>query len=204
MADALQGTWVINEKWELPTDYLYVELLFNSNDINYYDFSISMEDSSIYYGDENHEASDPVSVNLDSGYDYIYDGGTVSYSEWVNSYGTITITSTLAEVTNGDTLLSWLQANATKQAEPSQTYPKINSFTYHGKQINNINGKPIRYVHYMGNTYEMVYGLPQLATPQNVTADGTTVSWDAVENATSYEIFADGKSIGTTDGGVNN
>ena len=41
--------------------------------------------------------------------------------------------------------------------------------------------------------------LPQLATPQNVTADGTVVSWDEVENATSYEIFADGTSIGTVE-----
>lgn len=38
---------------------------------------------------------------------------------------------------------------------------------------------------------------PQLATPQNVTADGTNVSWDEVENATSYEVLADGASIGT-------
>ena len=78
------------------------------------------------------------------------------------------------------------------------TYPKINSFTYHGKQINNINSKPIRYVHYMGNTYEMVYAL-QLATPQNVTANGTTVSWDEVENATSYAVLADGSEIGTVE-----
>lgn len=39
--------------------------------------------------------------------------------------------------------------------------------------------------------------LTQLATPQNVTADGTNVSWDEVENATSYEVLADGASIGT-------
>lgn len=37
---------------------------------------------------------------------------------------------------------------------------------------------------------------PQLATPQNVTADGTTVSWGAVENATSYAVLADGNEIG--------
>lgn len=32
----------------------------------------------------------------------------------------------------------------------------------------------------------------KLATPTNVTADGTTVSWDEVENATSYDIYVDG------------
>ena len=35
----------------------------------------------------------------------------------------------------------------------------------------------------------------QLATPQNVTADGTTVSWDAVEHAEYYDIYADGTII---------
>ena len=42
------------------------------------------------------------------------------------------------------------------------------------------------------------YQLPQLSTPQNVSASGTTVSWNAVENATSYEVFADGTSLATT------
>jgi len=39
--------------------------------------------------------------------------------------------------------------------------------------------------------------LPQLPAPKNVTVDGTTASWDAVENATSYELFVDGVSIGS-------
>lgn len=46
-------------------------------------------------------------------------------------------------------------------------------------------------------TYTVVQ--PQLATPQNVTADGTTVSWDAVENAESYAVLADGSEIGTVE-----
>lgn len=41
----------------------------------------------------------------------------------------------------------------------------------------------------------------QLATPQNVSADGTVVSWDEVENATEYEVYADGASIGTAKNG---
>ena len=42
--------------------------------------------------------------------------------------------------------------------------------------------------------------ITQLATPQNVTANGTTVSWDAVENATSYAVLADDGEIGTVEG----
>ena len=47
-------------------------------------------------------------------------GGTKVYDSddglWVdNAYKTITITSKLSEVTNGQALLTWLKANATKQ-----------------------------------------------------------------------------------------
>ena len=118
--------------------------------------------------------------------DTITVSGVESYT-WDKSTGTLTLTNATGDVS--------ITINCIV------VYPKINSFTYHGKQINNISGKPIRYVHYMGNTYEMVY-VVQLATPQNVTADGTTVSWDEVENATSYEICADGTSIGTVEGAV--
>ena len=41
--------------------------------------------------------------------------------------------------------------------------------------------------------------LPQLSTPQNVSADGTTVSWYEVENATSYAVVAEGNEIGTVE-----
>jgi len=44
--------------------------------------------------------------------------------------------------------------------------------------------------------------LTQLATPTNVTIDGTTVSWDAVENATSYDIYVDGVLYENTTGGA--
>ena len=42
--------------------------------------------------------------------------------------------------------------------------------------------------------------LPRLDTPQNVTASGTVVSFDPVENATSYAVLADGTEIGTVEG----
>ena len=40
------------------------------------------------------------------------------------------------------------------------------------------------------------YLISVLATPQNVSVEGTTLSWDEVENATSYAVLADGTSIG--------
>ena len=41
--------------------------------------------------------------------------------------------------------------------------------------------------------------ITQLATPQNVTASGTVVSFDPVQNATSYAVLADGNEIGTVE-----
>ena len=37
--------------------------------------------------------------------------------------------------------------------------------------------------------------ITQLATPQNVTANGTNVSWAEVENATSYEVIEGGNNV---------
>lgn len=51
---------------------------------------------------------------------------------------------------------------------------------------------------YMGNI--IIYQkkiLPQLATPQNLAVENTTLSFDEVENATSYEVFVDNTSIGS-------
>lgn len=42
-----------------------------------------------------------------------------------------------------------------------------------------------------------VEALPQLATPTNVAVTDTTLTFDEVENATSYEVFVDNVSIGT-------
>ncbi len=39
--------------------------------------------------------------------------------------------------------------------------------------------------------------MPQLATPQNLAVENTTLSFDEVENAESYEVFVDNVSIGS-------
>ena len=203
MADALQGTWVFNDT---------LSLLQSGAFDTYFNLS--------FYDDVGNSYTSLSLVNISNHFRVHYfgtSGNTTVYDKSWSSpqYRTITITTPISELTGstmdfnediyaplasaGTLFLSWLQSNATKQEE-TPTYPKINSFTYHGKQINSINGKHIRYVHDkragMDNTYEMVY-VVQLTTPQNVTAVGTTVSWDAVENATSYEILVSGSSFGT-------
>lgn len=51
----------------------------------------------------------------------------------------------------------------------------------------------------VGNNPKGESVLPKLATPQNVIIDGTTLTFDEVENATSYAVLADGSEIGTVE-----
>lgn len=64
-------------------------------------------------------------------------------------------------------------------------------------RIVNFTSEDVQYV--PANFYNYVIAnttqATQLATPQNVTADGTVVSWDEVENATSYEVIEGGNNV---------
>lgn len=143
MEDALQGTWVFNDSLNISDDITW-NVNYTTNSEDYTDLRISLQSSPMGSAPCMGTAAFPV---------LFYNMGA-----WDDRYKTIIIISKLSEVTNGDTLLAWLQANAEKQTP-----------------------------------------VPQLDAPQNVTASGTVVSFDPVQNATSYEIFADGVSIGTVD-----
>lgn len=95
IADDLAGTWVFNDNL---TGSITSTVNFNSNGENF--DKIQFPDGAMA--------------------DLIYGESTMPYNRrlgWVGAenYKTIIITSKLSEVTNGDTLLAWLQTNATKQ-----------------------------------------------------------------------------------------
>lgn len=51
-------------------------------------------------------------------------------------------------------------------------------------------------------TLGLLLNLPQLSAPTDLTIDGTTLSWNAVENAESYDVYADDTVLlGNTTGG---
>lgn len=51
------------------------------------------------------------------------------------------------------------------------------------------------------NVVEYICVAPQLPAPINLTVDGTIISWDAVENAESYDVYADDTALlGNTTG----
>lgn len=95
--DALAGTWVINESPDVSTDYNF-NFNFTSDNRNFINFRITVK---------------PRDANI------MYNGTVEVFNTnngWQNeNYKTIAITSKLSEVTNGEQLLAWLQANATKQ-----------------------------------------------------------------------------------------
>ena len=98
--EGLAGTWVFND----TIDVISASVSVNFIDLNQKQFNgIAPSGATMYYGFLD-----------DSG----RQDGLMAYggSGWNNdAYKTIAITSKLSEVTNGDTLLAWLQANATKQ-----------------------------------------------------------------------------------------
>lgn len=102
MTDELAGTWVFNDTIDIGSREQRFAINFTSNNTQYDDFYLAGNEKPKYLS-----------------YGSTTVGGTV-YGDsdgWTNeAYKTIIITSKLSEVTNGDTLLAWLQANATKQA----------------------------------------------------------------------------------------
>ena len=104
--DELAGTWVFNDTVDISTAFNYslnFVAKYNDNDTNFVSISAATSGfaKGIAYTAEDANIG-TIIVYRASGWDY-------------EAYKTIAITSKLSEVSNGDTLLAWLQANATKQ-----------------------------------------------------------------------------------------
>ena len=123
------------------------------------------------------------------GYNYIYDEGdnfTISDDGkvlWVEDgkylqYNGIFVLST-DEIINGGV---YTTAAATAAV----------SFKHHYKNSTLIGSGAVKF-----RRFSAAAPKPMLSAPTNVTVDGTTVSWDPVENATSYDIMVDGAAYET-------
>lgn len=124
-ATELAGTWVFNDYITPPNGN---DVTFNFSFISYYSscsgIRIVSEDGSIFYIDYIYE-------------DTSLDPARVYTGSWDREFGqtwqTIKILSKLSEVTNGDTLLAWLQANATKQE--TDTSKKLTKLKYKASDV---------------------------------------------------------------------
>lgn len=150
--DELQGTWVFNDTLTLDTTVHY-SVNFTSNGVSYtwltvwHDSEVRPKPKSLYF------------TNSDVEFE-------VYYSGWYEQiYKTITITSKLAEVTDGAELLTWLKANATKQGAQEPSLPIWNGTDLTGTTWNipagwsATAGYGIFYVEftYSGETFHTMY-----------------------------------------------
>lgn len=131
--DPLAGTWVFNDtlsfnELSIPSDTrIKFSFMFESGNptalgtLNVFDgieflYASVYDLYSLYYTLHREEVGS-VPEPIDGNYYYsksVSDEGIVA--GWGDdAFKTITITSKLSEVTNGEQLLAWLQANATKQ-----------------------------------------------------------------------------------------
>lgn len=116
IADPLAGTWVFNNTLDFSSlglsqdDDIYWSVNFTTLS------GIALNAISIAYSSSEYSMEYKEGTGVPTPYPAYCSGdlyGTIGWQD--ENFKTITITSKLSEVTNGDTLLAWLQANATKQ-----------------------------------------------------------------------------------------
>lgn len=130
--DTLAGTWVFNDTLDFSSlglnQYDSISWSVNFTTLGFDGVSNAPNRIIISYGIIGYDDKDNEVIGYKLDYPYvpsvgipeplkayhsIYADGFVGWA--LENYKTITITSKLSEVTNGDSLLAWLQTNATKQ-----------------------------------------------------------------------------------------
>lgn len=118
--DELQGTWVFNDSVTVDVvQMVSYSFEFTSKNTAFIKLSTQIDGRIFYF------TTDSSSITVMNDYGVWND----------NDYKTINITSKLSEVENGDTLLTWLKANATKQGEVA-----LISFTVAGTEYKAVEG----------------------------------------------------------------
>lgn len=130
-----------------------------------------------------------------------YDSTTVYYYNWNNQvYRTITF----ATAPTGD-LLTWLEANGVKQGGGT-TMINIDLTTLSGYESLSAGTYALsvkaKAANYQDSDLSSTVSFTKLAAPV-ATASDTTVTWEAVANAESYDVYVDGELYENTTGGGN-
>ena len=170
-------TWVLNETYDSAATGSY-DVNFTSNSESFAKFSYGdVPRWFIKYGDTN-----------------VYFNGT-----WTNAaYRTVTF----ATAPTGD-LLTWLQANGTKQASTPKVTVDLTSLSGYeslpaGTYALAVKAKA---ANYQDSDLSQTVSFTKLAAPVATAAD-TTVTWDAITNAESYDVYVDGELYENTTGGT--
>ena len=176
----------------MPSARIYVKS--NDGNIQYADMywdafygeSVKVTNKGLYYDNP------PVPiVSTDNGATYSSTNGNLILPLTIKGFATEA--NAIEPTYSVDTLISLAIGTTTIYAVPDSTPQPTLTFK-HFYDAGTIGSGTVKFRH-----YSQTEPLPQLATPQNVTANGTTVSWDEVENTTSYAVLADGNEIGTVE-----
>lgn len=128
----------------------------------------------------------------------LYDSTTVYYYGWKDqAYRTIIF----AEPPTG-ALLTWLQANGTKQVPVPKVTVDLTSLSGYESLPSGTYALAVKAkaANYQDSDLSTTVSFTKLAAPV-ATAANTTVTWDAVANAESYDIYVDGELYENTTGG---
>lgn len=196
ITDLTGYTWVGNDASTIPT--LDIVETYNINYTLSVDTSVSF--TTFYAPLLANALFLPYYGTGSDGYCYGINSSKTAWGKWLpsdkeeifikdSSAQTIQITGG-TDATNA-TLIAWLQENGTlTKAGPTYKH-------YYDAGTQGVGTYKFRH-------YSVSEPLPRLATPTNVTVDGSTVSWDEVTNATSYDVYVDGTLYENTDGGGGN
>ena len=170
-------TWVLNEFPDFHSA-VDVEIPFSSANNSYTRIRVDNVDDRLLY---------------DSTIVYGGDGGG-----WLDqTYRTIAFNTAPT-----GTLLTWLQANGTKQAAPKVTVDLTSLSGYESLPAGTYAlGVKAKAANYQDSDLSATVSFTKLAAPV-ATASDTTVTWDAVTNADSYDVYVDGELYENTTGGV--
>lgn len=172
ITDLTGYTWVGNDELNVRTSELGKwKVDFVSNDTDYATFNVN---------------DDGVAILLKYDDTTVYTDDDAAIKAWTDTaYKTIQITGG-ADATNTD-FIAWLQENGTL-TKAGPTYK-------HYYDVGMVGTGDVRFRHYSATE------LTQLATPTNLAISDTTVSWDEVTNAESYDVYVDGEFYANTEGG---
>lgn len=178
-------TWVLNETLN-STSLSKTNIEFVSNGESYtaieYDYYTD-DPSAMYY------------IPATGNYNKVYGDGS-----WYGIPAHRTITFATAPT---GTLLTWLQANGTKQVPTPKVTVDLASLSGYeslsaGTYALSVRAKAAGY---QDSDLSQTVSFTKLAAPVATAAD-TTVTWDAVTNAESYDVYVDGELYENTTGAI--
>lgn len=176
-------TWVLSPEWH-GKSYNFTGLSFISNSETFSSIKVvgDFSDDRIYYDDK-----------------YIVFCQDDGYVDWKVDVAYSTIA--FATAPTGD-LLMWLQANGTKQASTPKVTVDLTSLSGYESLAAGTYALAVKSkaANYQDSDLSATVSFTKLAAPVATAAD-TSVNWEAVANAESYDVYVDGELYENTTGG---